>query len=774
MIELIAGRYKILEAIGRGGMGIVFRAEDTLSGETVAIKQLDEDLADEKLIERFKREGEALRQLNHPNIVKMLDAVTIHDKHYLIMEYVPGGDLSAMTKTGQMPLNTLLNVAIDLADALTRAHRLHIIHRDLKPANVLLADDGTVKLTDFGIARIHGKERVTDGNIIVGTIDYLSPEIIAGQTVDERSDIRAFGVMLVEMLSGKNPFTRDNAARTINAIINEPLPDLETYAPDAPSALIDLIYRMLERDVEARIPSVRIVGAELEAILHGREQVQQARFKTPVPDFAQRLRHNLPAQLTPFVGREDELANLQKLLQDDTQRFITILAPGGMGKTRLAQETGRRLLQEFEDGVYFVELSALSNATDVPDAIAEAAGFQFMGDGKPEEQLVNILGKRKLLLILDNFEHLPAGWGLVTDIVSKTSAVKVLVTSRQPLQQAGEMLFQLSGMDLPAWKSVEDAQQSGAARLFLNNAKRIKPDFQLTDNNLTDVIRICKQVQGMPLAIILASGWLTMLSVKEIANEIVTDTGILESDSPAIPERQRNIHTVMEYSWQQMSADEQTVLMQLSVFRGGFTREASTAFQGANLRVLRSLVNKSFLYRNADNGRYTIHELLRQYAENKFRASGLKDASLVHMRYYANFLKERTADMKGRRQLEGINEIETDFENIRTAWLLAVEQLDYGIVEDMMEGLALYCHNRNVPLKGIEMFGSALESMRVAENLPEYAVWNRLRIWHAYVRLILETPESTLRVIDDLKASARYARDNSDKRTIIICDWFNW
>jgi serine/threonine protein kinase len=346
MVQFIAQRYEILEELGKGGMGTVYRGLNTASKQVVAIKELNPLLTTTELIERFKREGEALRELNHPNIVKLLDTVEHDGAYYLVMEYVSGGDLHDLLKAGQLPIERCLRLALDLADALTRAHKLDIIHRDLKPANVLLAEDGTLRLSDFGVARIGQKERVTATDMIIGTIDYLAPEALDGAGIDSRADIWAFGVMLFEMLAGKRPFTGESLTATLTAILTHPVPDLESLRSDAPVALIDLIYRMLEKERDARIRTVRHVGAELEDILSGHHDrtPPQTRFAPPTPDFLQRPKHNLPTQTTPFVGREAELAELTKLLDNPKIRLITIVAQGGMGKTRLALEVAEQAL----------------------------------------------------------------------------------------------------------------------------------------------------------------------------------------------------------------------------------------------------------------------------------------------------------------------------------------------------------------------------------------------------------------------------------------------
>jgi serine/threonine-protein kinase PknK len=580
----LIGRYTLQHELGSGGMGVVYLAQDTLTDTKVAVKALKADVAQSEMIERFKREGEALRELNHPNIVKMLDAFEHEGQHYLVMEYVSGDDLSQRLARGRMPLEGIINLSIDLADALTRAHRLNIIHRDLKPANVLIGDDGVLRLTDFGVAHVGSKERVTETDAIIGTLDYLPPEAFDGRPFDARGDIWAFGVMLFEMLTGERPFKGDSLFEVMQAISTQPIPDLEALNPDCPITLIDLVYRMLERDPQTRIPSVRRVGTELEDILQGRDKaVVTKRFDTPLPDYSMRPKHNLPAQATPFVGREYELTELDKLLTDQTIRLITILAQGGMGKTRLALELAQNAVDQnlYADGVYFVELAPLSDADNIPNAIADAAGYQFLGEGSPKEQLLTILRERHLLLLLDNFEHLPEGFALVDDIIKSAPNVHIIATSRQRLSETGETLFHLSGMDFPDWETPEDALEYAAVKLLMSSAKRVRPDFELTGDNLDVVARICKLVEGMPLGIVLAASWLAVLSLSEIAEEIQKGLDFLETDETDLPERQRSIRAVMDYSWTHMSDTEQQVFMKLSVFRGGFTREASREVAGA-------------------------------------------------------------------------------------------------------------------------------------------------------------------------------------------------
>ena len=429
--NLIAGRYALDEEIGRGAMGTVYRGRDSLTGAVVAIKMLDaERIAHNPLlVARFLREGEALRQLNHPNIVKMLTMDERNGRHHLVMEHITGGDLGQLLDSQtSLPLERVLTIALDLADALTRAHRLDILHRDLKPANVLLDADGLPRLTDFGIARLGSDSELTEHGAVMGTLAYLSPEACMGEALDERSDIWSFGVLLYEMLAGERPFATTATHTTLQVILNDPLPNIRHIRPDIPNALEDLLYRMLAKNRADRIPSVRLVGAELEAILRDAPLPASATasatrpepdltlrqtFATPTPERLRRAHHNLPNQATPFVGREAELSTLVGLLANPSTQLVTILGPGGMGKTRLSLEVGRRFVDgtsatqvAFPDGVFLVELAALSSVEQMITAVATALGFAIEREIEPLQQILNFLSNKQLLLLLDNFEHL--------------------------------------------------------------------------------------------------------------------------------------------------------------------------------------------------------------------------------------------------------------------------------------------------------------------------------------------------------------------------------
>ncbi len=262
--------------------------------------------------------------------------------------------------------------------------------------------------------------------------------------------------------------------------------------------------------------------------------------------------HNLPGQITPFIGREFEITALTGLLLDPSFSLVSIVAPGGMGKTRLAIEVGNRIGSRFQHGVTFVELAPLADSTDIVAAVADATGYHFQQSGRSQKQQVqDYLANKEILLILDNFEHLLDGANIVTELLSSAPRLKLLVTSRQRIDQAGETLFNLHGMSLPASGSHEEAAQAPAVELFRQYARRARPDFELTAENLHHVVEICRLLQGMPLGILLAAQWVTVLTSNEIVSEIEAGLDILEAEGNELPERSaqhaRRARSVLEH-----------------------------------------------------------------------------------------------------------------------------------------------------------------------------------------------------------------------------------
>jgi predicted ATPase/tetratricopeptide (TPR) repeat protein/tRNA A-37 threonylcarbamoyl transferase component Bud32 len=757
----IADRFEIEEYISQGGMGAVYRGLDIHSGQAVAIKRLRAEVVADNpdLIARFEREGEILRALNHPNIVKILATAQAEGQHYLVMEYVGGGSLADLLREQpQLDIRRALDIALDLSDALTRTHRLDVLHRDLKPANVLIAEDGTPRLTDFGVARL-GKSDLTGADQMVGTVAYLSPEALNGEPLDERADIWAFGVVLFEMLAGKRPFEGANLAEQIKAILSDPVPDLEALRPDIPVALVDLVYRMLDKDRRQRISSVRLAGAELEAILNGvitpasesaptalKSQIDERGTLPLTPTLtAEQPLHNLPVQPTPFVGREEELASLAKLLADPGVHMATILGPGGIGKTRLALEAAEKQIGAFAEGVYFVPLAPLTSPELIVPAVAEALHFSFYEGSGPQEQLIDYLREKRLLLVLDNFEHLLAGTALIAAILQNAPGVRILATSRERLNLQAETLVLLEGMDFPDWETPEDAAGYSAVKLFLQSARRIQPDFALTAENVRYIARICRLVQGMPLGIVLAAAWTGALTLPEIADEIERSLDFLESDWRDVPERQRSLRAVFEYSWNLLTEAERDAFTQLSIFRGGFTREAAQQVAGASLKNLIALVNKSLLRRDLA-GRYDVHELLRQFAEARLHETPTleTEARNRHSAYYAASLGFLRLEFAWTSQAKkDLAAIEAEFDNIRTMLNWAIVHRRIDDLSQAVSAVFWYYFEDRMP-EGYAVFLNIVEALRTDHPEGQQGIlYGRALVVCAYFASFLGLQERT-------------------------------
>ncbi|MEZ4672416.1 MAG: tetratricopeptide repeat protein [Anaerolineae bacterium] len=325
--------------------------------------------------------------------------------------------------------------------------------------------------------------------------------------------------------------------------------------------------------------------------------------------------HHLPSPSTTFVGMSRELAHLQRLLDAPDCRLLTLVGPGGIGKTRLAVETALRHSAHFVDGAHFVALAPVASADLLPFAIGDALDFSFVGQEAPIVQLVTYLRDKILLLLLDNFEHLLDSVPLLVNLLAGAPHLKVLITSQERLNLHGEWVLPITGMDYPLNADDDDFESYSAVQLFVLSAQRVQPDFSLRGNT-RDVLRICQLVEGMPLALELAATWVRLLPCSQIAEKLTSSLDFLASPLRNLPERQRSLRAVFDHSWNLLSHPEQMALAKLSVFRGAFYLQAAEEVGGASLSVLASLADKSLVHPDG-MGRYALHELLRQYAADQ-------------------------------------------------------------------------------------------------------------------------------------------------------------
>jgi predicted ATPase/DNA-binding SARP family transcriptional activator len=392
----------------------------------------------------------------------------------------------------------------------------------------------------------------------------------------------------------------------------------------------------------------------------------------------------LPVALTPLVGRERELVELTELLQRPEVRILTLIGVGGMGKTRLAQELGHVCRAAFADGVVFVPLAPLTDPAAIAPAIL-AALDEHPGSGDPLQIVLSRLRPRRLLLILDNFEHLLDGAALVTTIAEAAPQVTVLATSRERLNLRGEHQYLLGGL------AVADDDATPALRLFAERARRVRPSFSIAPTNRAAVLQICRMVDGMPLGIELAATWIETLAPDEIAAEIAHNLDFLAAEWRDLPERQRSMRAVFDWSWQRLSAAERQVFARLAVFRGGFTRQAAQAVAGATLPVLSRLLHKALVQPDALSGRYTLHELLRQFADEHVQRSP-DDAAATRERHLTFFLElaERGDPTAPRDVHEAwLADLARDHDNLRAALAYCLQAAEQGNADRVAFGLRI-------------------------------------------------------------------------------------
>lgn len=404
------------------------------------------------------------------------------------------------------------------------------------------------------------------------------------------------------------------------------------------------------------------------------------------------MTHNLSEQVTAFIGRADALNTITNLISQSRERLITIVGMGGIGKTRLSVAIGKKIVEQKHpvEDVFFVPLAPLTDAQHIVTAIANAIGITLSGAELPENHLSRHLNEKPTLLILDNFEHVMDGHLLLIELLSRCPSLYILVTSRERLNVVGEFVYNLKGMLLPDDLALSEATTYDAIQLFAQIAKRVDWNFRLSETNLQYVVDICQQVDGVPLAIELSAAWLRMISLDKI-NQHLSDSYDMLADSLAhVAPRHRSIRAVFESSWQLLTPIEQEIYAQLSIFRGGFTFDAVDEMWSATHQQMLSLIDKSLIYRNKDD-RFMLHELLRQYAEEKLRQypENLIAIQGHHARYYSNFLAEREIAFKvnGRFAPDALREIECELDNIRQMWYHALDTMTLDLVERAVEAL---------------------------------------------------------------------------------------
>ncbi|MCK5438712.1 MAG: protein kinase, partial [Gemmatimonadetes bacterium] len=572
-------------------------------------------------------------------------------------------------------------------------------------ANIMVTDEGRrVKILDFGLAKLHQTdEGVAEGTdlqtpamtrkgAVLGTIPYMSPEQLEGRAVDCRSDTFSLGIVLYQLATGTRPFTGDNNARLASEILtSSPVPVTEVRA-GLPRHLDRIINRCLAKDPGERYQTALDLHSELKGL--------QRESATVTLDSE---RSNLPTPATPFIGRQFELDALTDLLRREDVRLVTLTGPGGIGKTRLSLQVAADVMDEYEHGVNFVDLAAIADPERVPSTIAGVLNIAEIADEEIVETLKRHLENKQMLLVLDNYEQIVETAPVVGDLVAVAPRLKVVVTSRELLHLSGEHNYAVPPLGLPnlhCRETVAAISQYEAVALFLQRAKAVRPDFEIDDDNASDVAEICVRLDGLPLAIELAAARVAIFSAEQLLERLDNRLKTLSSRLRDLPARQRTLRGTIDWSYDLLDEDEKALLGRLAVFQGGRTLEAAEAVCSGGverwaeslppMRIdmaegLESLVHQSLLRQTdglSGEPRFEMLETIHEYARERLNERDDSEKLYrLHAEYFADFAEQAEPVVNTGEFGAWKPRLEDEADNILSAlaWSLASDDITPGI-----------------------------------------------------------------------------------------------
>jgi predicted ATPase/tRNA A-37 threonylcarbamoyl transferase component Bud32 len=686
----LGDRYRLQRELGAGGMATVYLADDLRHQRQVAVKVLRPEVAESLGAERFLREITTTANLRHPHILPLFDSGEADGHLYYVMPYAEGESLrDRLEREHQLPLDEALRLADEVADALQYAHGRGVVHRDIKPDNILL-ENGRAVVADFGIASAVSRvdaEKLTVVGMALGTPHYMSPEQASGDEVDARSDLYALACVLYEMLVGAPPYTGSNAMQVLVRHATEPVPSLRSSCPSVSAEVAECVERALAKAPHDRFDSVSEWRQALRSQhgATGAPRISRVAFFNPPPT---------PA--TPLLGREEELTDATARLADDV-RLLTILGVGGTGKTRFAMQLFHRLQLEFPDGAAFVSLASVTAPEDVIATIGSTLAIAEAHGRTPLEAAITVIGDRCALLILDNCEQVLGAAADIAQLLARCENLVIIATSRAPLKISAETEYVLAPLALPG--SDEDLEQllaCASVALFVQRAEKVKPGFALTDANAASVVAICRQLDGLPLAIELAAARVRTLEPKALLQRLDHALDLLTSGDRDLPLRQRTLRATISWSFSLLEAPEQRLLRRLSVFHEGWTLEAmeqvcvDDAERWRGIGQLDSLVEKGLVRVLDDGARYTLLETIRAFSAEQLHAAGeVEGARTPHITFFVELMREVRLGIVGSDQLPAMQRWRADVANVQAALGWALTRAQHGDAAALEQTLLL-------------------------------------------------------------------------------------
>lgn len=630
---VLADRYKILAILGVGGMGEVYRAHDSRLDRQVAIKVMNKaNLSDPGMHERFEREIRLIAALTHPNIVMLHDVSRHGEMQFAVMELLEGKTLRQLINEG-LDWPTTAKLVQGVAAGLSSAHSQNLMHRDIKPENVIVTNEGCAKILDFGLARPevpaeHQNLTATAG-LAPGTVPYMSPEQAESKPLTCSTDIFSFGTVIFEMLTGVNPFRAETALQTMRNVTESILPEQIELLFAVPQEVISLLTAMLQKRPDERPTSADVVyqlGAlhklteNSDSTAVSNSEMMQLKSATP---------NNLPMRRIELTGREHELTSVSEELREHA--LLTLVGPGGVGKTSLAIETARQLSREFPGGIWICEFAPVRDESAVSEVLAAALDGNA-GTISEIEHVVTRLQEQPTLLLFDNCEHvIDAAAELAELLVERVAKLTILSTSRESLGIPGERVIHLEGLAF-------DGADSDAAKLFASRASAIARYHPAPEKDQL-IEQIVARLEGLPLAIELAVPQLASMSLEELLEELDDQMNTLRSGRQPC-DRQATVRQTIAWSYDLLAEEERVLLLSLSVFSGRFTSEAASRvgmIQSGIRRKLQRLVEQSVLVRSEHQGlsRFRLLEPIRQYCQSIVDSQSLGEARERHAYFFA-------------------------------------------------------------------------------------------------------------------------------------------
>lgn len=685
-------------------------------GKLRRISAVDRLTQQPAIINIFKSDFVEHSAVNHQQFLTNLSQLTAVEDARVNPILAVGSDYFVVHQPAEPSLRTLIDapkpltieaavkIAKSIAQTLTLTHAADLLHYNLKPENIFVTDDHQVILDNFQFLNptdlSHNHHTPTTST----NYTYLSPESCDVTEVDARVDIWALGIILFEITTGQLPFYDDNPLRLMLSIMRQPIPDLQRLNPEIPNSAADLIYRMLAKSKNHRIPQMQLV---LEFLTHidahlDVDDPQPFAFAT---DQTVQREDSLPF-IGPLIGRFGEFEKIEQQLLEHDARLVSLIGPGGIGKSHLAISIGQSLKDTLEHGVAYADFEAVDDPHLAVATITNSLNFRTFGREDAQIQLQKFLQNKRLLLVLDNITFPDTATPIVQAILDQAPAVKILTTSHESLDILQTVPVPLQGLPVKQSDDGEYLKSCPACQLFVLTARKQQYDFT-PDANLWPVIRrICEMVGGVPLAIELAAGRLQQMTAEEIFVELSGDLTVLDSNSAKIPAKHRSIHTLYQQTWQELSQEERDTLKMLSVFVGGMHFEAIEEVTGSRSGTINQLVAKSLLHRSAEDGLYYLQPLLRKMATERLSAApSLKIASRNrHSRYFLKSLARLISGLRGGDQLNALTRIDQNYGNLRKAAQWALANYDLDLIDIWLEAMYLYFIMRGRHSEGFKIF----------------------------------------------------------------------